>query len=256
MNCIDPPALTELDLALYLDGEADAVVAHHMATCPACRANATTLATAQRKLFGQLYRSSCPTPEELRDYQVGFLNRADRSNLALHVARCPHCTRELFLLQAFLNQPALATPPVTPLSATLNLLDQVKFFVATLVGTPGSPTPALAGQRGTSQRSSDPITLLYEAEDIQIGLEVVADPASGQQQLHGVVTSPLLENLLVHLWHNGQLIATASVDPLLGDFHFVNLPITATAPAPSDTYELIISAPQTKLHVPRLPLSR
>ena len=39
------------------------------------------------------------------------------------------------------------------------------------------------------------------------------------------------DDLLVHLWHNGRLIATVPVDPLLGDFHFVNLPFAARAGA-------------------------
>ncbi len=244
MNCIDPPALTELDLAIYLDGEADATIAHHVAACPACRATAVTLATQQLTLFDQLYRSSCPTPEELRDYQRGLLERADRSNLALHLARCPHCTRELFILQAFMAQAS----PVAQAAPATNLLEQIKFLVATLTGAPN--TPALAGQRG-----DDPTLLLYQAEEIQIGLEVVADPASGQKQLHGVVTSAALDDLLVHLWRNGVLIATAPVDPLLGDFHFTNLPVAATAEAQEDTYELIISAQQLKLHVPQLPFT-
>lgn len=249
MNCIDPPALTELDLAIYLDGEADAAVIHHIAACPACRANATTLAAAQLTLFDQLYRSNCPTPEDLRDYQIGLLSRADRSNVALHLARCPHCTRELFLLTDFLNQSV-------PVASTPNLFDQIKFLVATLMSAPSSSAPALAGQRGDESG-----LLLYQADDIQIGVEVVTDPESGQQQLHGVVTSAALDDLLVHLWRNGVLIATAPVDPLLGDFHFTNLPtISATTPATTpatgdqqEAYELIISAQQVKLHVPRLP---
>ncbi len=249
MNCIDPPALTELDLAVYLDGEADPAVALHIATCPACRANATFLAQKQLTLFDWLYRSNCPMPEELRDYQRGLLGRADRSNLALHLARCPHCTRELFMLQAFMAQSPLMAQPSAP-----NLVEQIKFLVAKLVNAPNPLMPTLAGQRG-----AEPSLLLYEADDIQVGLEMIDDPESGQKQLHGIVTSALLDDLFVHLWHNGRLIATAPVDPLLGDFHFVNLPVadrSAAATAETAVYELIVSAQQVKLHVPHLPLAR
>ncbi len=252
MNCTAPPALTELDLSVYLDGEADAAVAQHIATCPACRANATTLAEQQLTLFDQLYRSNCPTPEELRDDQVGLLDRADRSNLALHLARCPHCTRELFMLQEFMAEAAPALQPA-PVS---HLLDQIKFLVATLVGAPNSSVSALAGQRG-----AEPTLLVYAADEIQIGLEVADDPESGQKQLHGVVTSAMLDDLFVHLWRNGVLIATAPVDPLLGDFHFVNLPVAnrfglSTSERGVDEYELIISTQQIKLRVPQLRLDR
>jgi hypothetical protein len=148
--------------------------------------------------------------------------------------------------QRFMAQAPAAVQP----ALTTTLLDQIKFLVATLTGTPSPPAAALAGQRG-----AEPTLLLYQAEEIQIGLEVVADPASGQKQLHGVVTSAALDDLIVHLWRNGVLIASASVDPLLGDFHFTNLPVAATAEDGAATYELIISAQQLKLHVPQLPFT-
>ncbi|MEZ4615038.1 MAG: hypothetical protein R2867_05920 [Caldilineaceae bacterium] len=246
MNCIDPPALTELELAMYLDDESDAAVAAHVAACPACHASAVDLAQRQGVLTNLLYRSNCPTPEELRDYQFGLLNRADGSNLALHLARCPHCTRELFVLQEFMaDQTATAVQLPAPL----------EFLVATLTNVASTFASGLvpAGQRG-----AEPTVLLYQAGDLQIGLEVSVDRENGQRQLHGLITdlssADALAGLMVHLWRNGHLIATATVDPLLGDFHFANLPLTSQSADQLDAYELIVSAQQTKLRVPQLPL--
>lgn len=236
MNCTTPPALTDLDLAMLLGDDAEPAVRQHVVNCPACRARAEALAQQEAALVDQLYRSSCPTAEELRDYHLGFLIRGQQSNIGLHLARCPHCTRELFDLTAF-----LAPPTATP-----SLVDQVKLLVAKLVDLGGSAAPVLQGVRG-----DEPTLLLYQVGEIQIGLEVVADPTSGQKRLDGMITGDDLANLLVHLWRGGQLIATAAVDPVLGDFHIANLP----ADQPTAAYELIVSAQQTKIRVPELRLA-
>ncbi|MCB0063393.1 MAG: hypothetical protein KDE19_14830 [Caldilineaceae bacterium] len=242
MTCITPPALTDLDLAMYLEGDADATVAHHIATCPACRDKATAFAQQQAALQAQLYRSTCPTPDELRDYQMNLLNRADAGNVALHLARCPHCTRELFVLKEYLGD----IPATVP-----HFVDQLKLLVARLLSAPAPSTSALLP---TGQRGGESNLLLYQAGEFQIGLEVMDDRTSGHKQLHGVITGGDGENLLVHLWRNNVLIATAVVDPLLGDFHFTQLPLSAATGEEPALYELIVSAQETKVRVPALHL--
>lgn len=237
MNCTAPPALTEIELAMYLAGDAEPAVSQHLVACPACRTQATALAQQEQGLINQLYRSNCPTPAELRDYHLQLSNRADSSNVGLHLARCPHCTRELFDLVTFMD-PAPATAPTT-------LAAQVRLLVASLVDL-GGGVSALLGARG-----DEPTLQLYQVGDVQIGLEIVADPSSGRQQLNGMITGDDLANLLVHLWRGDQLLATAAVDPLLGDFHFTNLP----ADQPAVEYELIISAQQTKIRLPPIRLA-
>lgn len=222
---------------MYLAGDAEPAVNQHLVACPACRAQATALAQQEQGLIEQLYRSNCPTPAELRDYHWQLLTRSDRSNIGLHLARCPHCTRELFDLATFMDQ-APATAPTT-------LADQVRLLVASLVDL-GSGLPALLGARG-----DEPTLLLYQVGDVQIGLELITDPSSGQQRLDGMITGDDLANLLVHLWRGEQLIATAAVDPILGDFHFTNLP----SDQPTAAYELIVSAQQTKIRVPHIRLA-
>lgn len=241
MNCIDPPALSALDLAIYLDGEADAATVHHIAACPSCRAKAVAQAQQQNQLADLLYRSHCPTPEELRDYAMGLLNRTDHSNVALHLARCPYCTRELFVLNDF-----LAAEAVTP-----HPLAQLVFHVATLLNgaVTNGATPLLAGQRG-----AEPALRLYQAGAYQIGLELVEDITTGQKHLQGIITGGELDNLLVHLWHNDQLVATVPVDPLLGDFQILNVPTLANDSDLESSFELIVSAPQVKVRIPALQL--
>lgn len=234
---------------MYVEGDADSAVAQHIAACPACRANAANLAQQQAALGTLLYRSTCPTPEELRDYEWALLDRADAGNVGIHLARCPHCTRELFVLRDY-----LAEAPAT----AVNVGGQLRLLVARLLNptAPLSPATLLpAGRRGT-----EPTLSLYQVDGWQIGLEVGEDPVSGQKQLRGIITQNQLtseepENLLVHLWRDGELVATAVVDPLLGDFQFTQLPPTAATNGDQpNLYELIISAQQTKVRVPALQL--
>lgn len=229
LTCTVPPPLTDVELAMYLDGEAELGVEQHVAQCAACRDAATGLARQQAELAARLYRSACPTPDELRDYQMGLLTRTDASNIGLHLARCPHCTHELFVLDEFLGDP-LPTP---------TLREQIRRLVASLA--PGLSTGALAGQRG----AHEPL-LVYTAEGLQIGIEIEENLETGMRSIKGLITSGDLDNLLVHLWRDGQLVATALVDSLLGDFQFTNV-----EPA---TYELIISAQQTKFRIPQVAL--
>ena len=67
--------------------------------------------------------------------------------------------------------------PSVQLAPVSHLLDQIKFLVAKLTVSQPVCMPTLAGQRG-----AEPSLLLYQADDIQIGLEVVDDPESRQKQ--------------------------------------------------------------------------
>jgi len=250
MNCIDPPALTTIDLASYLDGEADVAIVHHIAACPACRATAIAQAQQQNQLSALFYRSTCPTPEEIRDYRLGLLNRADESNVALHVAHCPHCTRELLVLHEFLAAQTL--PTVNPLQQFI--LHIAKLLPAT---APNVANPLLAGQRG-----NDSTLHFYQADEFQIGFNVIKDPGTGQRALHGMIAGGDLDNLLVHLWCNGQLLATVAVDPLLGDFQIPELSKLLDKSEDSKierteenrVFAVIVSAPQVKVYIPALHL--
>lgn len=254
MNCTDPPALTDLELAMYVDGEATAATIAHLAHCPSCRERAAALAQQQVDQQTLLFRSTCPTPAELRDYQLGLLARADQSTIALHLARCPHCTHELFVLETFLlpqTEPDTA-PWYTPITLLVaELIQQVQ-----ALGTGAQ----LAGQRGATA----PLQL-FQSGEVQVGITIEEEPTSGTYTINGLIangqallTDNMMDNemdsgaqsqqLLAHLWRDNMLIATTMVDSLLGDFRFANI----SPAAPDVAYEVIISAEQTKLRLPNL----
>src|SRR4029453_18409711 len=62
MQCMSPPELNDGQLLAYLDDATDAVVARHLADCPACRQRAGQLARLLGRMTSALYRLPRPPP--------------------------------------------------------------------------------------------------------------------------------------------------------------------------------------------------
>ena len=99
MSCADPPALTDLELIAAIDGEASPDVDRHLRSCRHCAARARSLAQLQQGLRARLYRAFCPSSQRLVEYRRGALAYEQRAAIATHVANCPHCARELALVE-------------------------------------------------------------------------------------------------------------------------------------------------------------
>jgi hypothetical protein len=235
MACVSPPELTDRELLTYIDGEAGQQVVAHLERCPHCREKAHRLARFQHRLTAQLYRLTCPSSMELGEYHLGILARDRVGAVARHLSECPHCTREVAELKEYLGElaPDLEFSP----------LERVRVLVAQLVhgrrdpGRPGMPalTPAYAGLRGAEEEPR-----LYQAEDIQVVIEVQQDAEQRDRKvLLGLVIGTNISELKAHLWQANQHIITASVDEL-GNFVIPNL-------APG-SYELILSGPSIEIH--------
>jgi hypothetical protein len=221
MECISPPAVSDGQLLAYLDDDADAETRLHLARCADCRQRAQGLARTHRQLTTHLYRVVCPSSIQLGEYQLALLPTAQMKQVAQHVADCPHCTRELHQLRDYLTELA-PTLEAAPLSL---LADGVRVVVARLMhGLAGftavsQPMPALAGVRG-EQRSQ----YTYEADNIQIILDVQPDPVRSHQK--GIVGLVLgvdeAQPLEAQLYQGEQCIAATRVD-MLGNFIFSGL---------------------------------
>lgn len=233
------PELGDAQLLAYLDGEADNEVVEHVEQCAQCRERAGQLAQLQGRLTSRLYRLACPSSTDLGEYHLGLLGREQAGAVALHLAECPHCSREVAQLQAYL---ADLEPDVT-----LGTLDQVRIVIAELVrGVQElgqlptlTPAPAYAGLRGAEEGP-----LVYQAEAFQIVVEIMRD---GEHQdrfaLLALVSGPEAEGLEARLSAASGLTATAPVDEL-GNLYFSDL-----TPGP---YELNLSSRQIEIRIPLL----
>jgi anti-sigma factor RsiW len=97
-TCVDPREIKAGDLMAYVDGTADEAVVEHVRRCPACARQAEELAALQAVLAAELYRRSCPTPDQLIAYWRGELRGSEEWTVAGHLRQCPHCAREMAAL--------------------------------------------------------------------------------------------------------------------------------------------------------------
>jgi hypothetical protein len=136
------------------------------------------------------------------------------------VDECPHCTADLAMIADFMAQP----DPVPALDILGPVKERAQVVIARLVsggralGALGSPgpafAPALAGIRG-----ADAGPLIFEAQEIQIVIEVQADARlASQVSLFGLIQGPDdFAGAPVRVWRDGELIVTGAVDDV-GNF--------------------------------------
>jgi hypothetical protein len=243
MACILPPELTDRELLMYIDGEANHQVVAHLERCSHCREKAHRLARLQGRLTSQLYRLTCPSPVELGEYRLGLLPRDQAAAVARHLAECPHCAREAAQLTDYLAELA---PTLEP-GLLAQVKERVKVLVAHLVNgglatgllTQPTLTPAYAGIRGGE---GEPF--LYQADDVQIAAEVQDDAERPDRKvLLGLVIGMEPSGVKVHLWQADQRVAVVPVDEL------GNFVIPGLAPG---SYELILSGPEVEIHIQEL----
>jgi hypothetical protein len=156
MKCITSPALENVEIAMYVDGEADEAVIAHIQQCPFCSERARQWTLLQKSLRKQSYRFDCPTPMELGDYHLGYLPDPQELVVAAHLRECLLCRREVAVLENFLGSLAPET----------SLLGAVKVLIARLTGPQfeNGLAPALRGE------AKGPLT--FEVDGILILLDI------------------------------------------------------------------------------------
>lgn len=214
MKCITSPALDDIEIAKYVDGEADEIVAAHIKECQFCLEKANRWALSQNRLKKQLYRTSCPSPMELGDYHLRLLAAPQMLLVAQHIQECAFCRREVAELADFLKD---HVPEV-------GLLKRAKLLFARLTGGPavsgmleeGSFGPALLALRGEAK---GPLT--FGADGIIVILEI--EPGSeGTAKILGQVAAEDQDQwtgALVELRQGPRLLFSSTVDDL-GAFRF------------------------------------
>jgi hypothetical protein len=201
----------------------------------------------EERLTRALYRMDCPDPTELGEYHLQMVSGDRAKFIKQHLVECPLCRREAAQLQNYLAGLAADLEP-RPLE---RIRDRLKVVVARLLDSasasglsgPRALAPAYAGLRGAEEGP-----LIYQAGELQVVIQVHEDAnRPGRQTIVGLVTGlsdP--QTVTVHLWQAGQQLLTGPVDDL-GNFEISDL-----APA---GYELILSGPETEIHIQDLPVS-
>lgn len=245
MVCASPPQPDDTRMLSYLDGEADLAVQAHIKQCPHCRQRAIQLADVQGRLLAGLYRAVCPTPDELGDYALGLLPADQGLAVTHHLAECPHCTREIAQLRAFLASLSPAQEPAHAGEPSLldQMRDRVRVLIAQLVPGRSGPALAFATVRGQERGSH-----VYQAGGVEIVIGVQPDPA--QPDCHvilGLLIGLEATGVQATLWRGSRQIAVALVDEL-DSFVLPSIP--------PGTYKLVLSGPDLELLIQDLQIGK
>jgi hypothetical protein len=208
MKCISSPALDNVEIAMYIDGEADEAVIAHIQQCPFCSERARQWTLLQNRLRKQSYRVNCPTPMELGDYHLGLLPAAEALQVSAHLRECLLCKQEVAILEDFL----------TDLAPEISLLGAVRVLIARLISGQGNLTPA-AALRGVGK---EPLT--YQANGILIVLDI-QPTKEGKASIFGQIASDDQDEWTgarVELRKDDQFQASTEVDDL-GTFQYTDV---------------------------------
>ena len=214
MECSSPPALTDEELSAILDGEFDETIQQHLSRCPGCAARLAEMRQMDR-LFHNLRRIECPSPQQIADFHFRFLDDERANIIQQHLESCPRCQDELAILKAFLELPS--EEPVT--NPIIPLWDTEGVYKATRVDTSGNL--ALKGQDEKA------------AHDVQAGTARIfleTSPVPTGYVLSGQVVDSEVSwgSAVVEVWQENALQQVGILDEM-GEFRFefsTALPIT------------------------------
>jgi hypothetical protein len=257
MDCMDSIAPNDEELLRFaLDGEAlSEEVQNHLEHCETCKQRLASYRQANTFLLSHLYRSECPTGEELSMYCAAydFLPQERRIWIANHILDCPLCAAEAEETRKFLRVQDI--PLVAPAFSPRAI---VRRLFATRVPRPQAQFVV----RGEAPEATWPRQ--YKAESIDLSLHL-SRASNGEFMLLGILTSTdpaesveVLEGIAAELYVTPGPIADTSangtgsdkitVAPLLGT-QVDDLGNIVFKPVPAGEYVMIVHLPGRELVV-------
>ncbi len=105
MDCLNSIAPTDEELISFaLDDEAlPAEANNHLQQCETCQKRLARYKQTNTYLLSHLYRSQCPSGQELSLYCADLVPDEERIRIANHVLDCPLCANEVAETRAFLR---------------------------------------------------------------------------------------------------------------------------------------------------------
>jgi len=235
MDCLNSLAPSDEELISFaLDDEALPTEAdNHLQQCETCQKRLTTYKQTNAYLLSHLYRSQCPSGQELSLYCADLVSEEDRIRIGNHVLDCPLCTNEVAETRVFLRTIDIELPePAFSLRSLLHPIFATRVFRT-------QPQFAVRGERDSSET---PWPRQYKAETVDLSLHL-SFTSKGERMLLGIITSvdpdesvEIFEGIAAELYtapgplaSNGDKPATSAplstnVDDL-GNFVFKSVPL-------------------------------
>ena len=204
-ECRYPPALTDDQLEMFVEGDVDAAVQDHLSQCPFCSARLDEIQNFEQALKISLHRWNCPSPQELSEYHLGLVLPETAEILTKHLEICRRCRDELAEVRRFLEDDSRV--PLLQRRRPQQPRMRGGELIARLLPTP--PTLALRGKRGPARNP-----LQAEVDDITIFL-TLEETTRGTTLLKGQIASPDMNQwngALIELWQQGSLQAILIVN--------------------------------------------
>jgi len=181
MDCLNSIAPSDEELISFaLDDEALPIEANnHLQQCETCQKRLARYKQTNTYLLSHLYRSQCPSGEELSLYCAELLPAEELIRIANHVQDCPLCTNEVKETRKFLRTldvelPVSSFSPralLRPIFATRVIRTQPQFAM-----------------RGGSDASETSWPRQYKAESVDLSLHL-SFTSKGERMLLGIITS-------------------------------------------------------------------
>jgi hypothetical protein len=115
VECFNSLAPTDEELLGFaLDGQYLSQEARdHLEQCETCQKRLASYRQANTYLVSHLYRSQCPTSEQISFYCTDLLQEDERMSIANHILDCPLCATEVVETRKFLQvQDIELAPPL------------------------------------------------------------------------------------------------------------------------------------------------
>lgn len=182
MDCLHSMAPDDEELLRFaLDGEPLREEAReHLAQCETCQQRLAMFKQVNTALTAQLYRSQCPSAEQLSFYCADLLSVDDRMHIAAHILDCPLCSAEVAETRRFMLE--VEPLPVAEFSPQV-VVRTIRRIAASLVRQ-----QAQFVLRGAEAPSETGWPRQYRAETIDLSLHL-SRASNGDHLLLGILTS-------------------------------------------------------------------
>jgi hypothetical protein len=114
MDCLFSKPLTEDELSMLLDDQADNSLKQHIEKCSACAQRLKIARQMELYMKGNLFRFDCPDPQTLGDYHHHLLNASAHKTIEDHLQLCASCRSDLQVLINFLEEDSSVTVNAPP----------------------------------------------------------------------------------------------------------------------------------------------
>ena len=181
MDCLNSIAPTDEELISYaLDDEALPNEANnHLQQCETCQKRLAAYKQTNTYLLTHLYRSQCPSGQELSLYCADFLSGEESIRIANHVLDCPLCANEVAETREFLRTLDIEQP-VSSFS--------LRAILHPIFGKRVIRTQPQFAVRGSNDSSETSWPRQYKAETVDLSLHL-SFTSKSERMLLGIITS-------------------------------------------------------------------